>query len=115
MSVIKRNAAGFLFLFVCLTWGTTWMAMKLAVDTIPPLQATGLRFLIAAPFLIVLAKFYKAPLLFPAGKRWLMGIVSIFYFAIPFFLWRKIYCLWHCCHYFCQYADCRVNRVSIAA
>lgn len=82
----KRNSAALLFLFVCLTWGTTWMAMKLAVATIPPMEATGLRFLMAAPFLILLAKLYRAPLLFPRGQRWLMPIISLFYFAIPFFL-----------------------------
>ena len=40
-----------LFAIVCLTWGTTWLGIKLAVDTVPPLLAAGLRFVIAFPLL----------------------------------------------------------------
>ena len=58
-----------LFSAVALTWGTTWMAMKIAVATVPPIFATGLRFLCAAPLLLLLARYRRAPLLFPAGQR----------------------------------------------
>ncbi|PAW08263.1 EamA family transporter [Vibrio sp. V1B] len=75
-----------LFVSVCLIWGTTWFAMEVAVQTIPPIFATGLRFLIAAPLLIMLAKHLKQPLFFPKGKVFWMFVVAIFYFAIPFTL-----------------------------
>lgn len=75
-----------LFLSVCLIWGTTWFAMEVAVQTIPPIFATGLRFLIAAPILVMLAKNLKQPLFFPEGKVFWMFVVAIFYFAIPFTL-----------------------------
>lgn len=75
-----------LFSAVALTWGTTWMAMKIAVATVPPVFATGLRFLCAAPLLLLLARYKKAPLLFPAGQRGFQLCVMLFYFAIPFTL-----------------------------
>ncbi|MDA0108710.1 DMT family transporter [Vibrio sp. La 4.2.2] len=75
-----------LFVSVCLIWGTTWFAMEVAVETIPPIFATGMRFLIAAPLLVMLAKYLKQPLFFPKGKRAWMYVVAIFYFAIPFTL-----------------------------
>ena len=75
-----------LFVSVCLIWGTTWFAMEVAVQTIPPIFATGMRFLIAAPLLVILAKYLKQPLFFPKGKRVWMYVVAIFYFAIPFTL-----------------------------
>ncbi|WP_240206240.1 DMT family transporter [Vibrio sp. CyArs1] len=75
-----------LFVSVCLIWGTTWFAMEVAVETIPPIFATGMRFLIAAPLLVILAKYLKQPLFFPKGKRVWMYVVAIFYFAIPFTL-----------------------------
>lgn len=75
-----------LFISVCLIWGTTWFAMEIVVKTIPPIFATGLRFLIAAPFLVMLAKRLKQPLIFPQGKMYWMFIVAILYFAIPFTL-----------------------------
>ncbi|WP_444861325.1 DMT family transporter [Erwinia sp. INIA01] len=75
-----------LFGAVALTWGTTWMAMKIAVATVPPVFATGLRFLCAAPLLLLLARYRRAPLLFPAGQRGFQLCVMLFYFAIPFTL-----------------------------
>lgn len=75
-----------LFASVCLIWGTTWFAMEIAVKTIPPIFATGLRFLIASPLLMILAKHLKQPLVFPREKIYWMFIVAIFYFAIPFTL-----------------------------
>jgi len=75
-----------LFSLVSITWGTTWMAMKIAVETIPPLFATGIRFLIASPLLILLSYIIKAPLLFPHGQRNFQIFISFFYFSIPFTL-----------------------------
>jgi putative membrane protein PagO len=75
-----------LFLLVAFTWGTTWMAMKITVDTIPPLFATGLRFLSAAPLLLSMAWLTKTPILFPHGQRGFQAIICIFYFALPFSL-----------------------------
>lgn len=75
-----------LFTAVALTWGTTWMAMKIAVASVPPVFATGLRFLCAAPILLLLAHYKKAPLLFAKGQRGFQLCVTMFYFAIPFTL-----------------------------
>lgn len=75
-----------LFILVSLTWGTTWLAMRVAVDTIPPLFATGMRFIFSAPFLITIAWVRKTPLLFPKGQRLFQLVISIFYFSIPFSL-----------------------------
>lgn len=76
----------FLFSLVSITWGTTWIAMKIAVETIPPFFATGIRFLVASPLLIILSFLTKTPLLFPYGKRRFQIFISVFYFLIPFTL-----------------------------
>lgn len=75
-----------LFVMVSLTWGTTWLAMRIAVETIPPVFATGMRFVFASPFLISIALLTKTPLLFPSGQRLFQLIVCVFYFAMPFSL-----------------------------
>ncbi|QCI22143.1 DMT family transporter [Buchnera aphidicola] len=75
-----------LFSLVSITWGTTWIAMKIATETIPPFFATGIRFLVASPILIMLAYYTKTPLLFPPGQRWFQFVIAIFYFSIPFTL-----------------------------
>ncbi|MEJ2766829.1 DMT family transporter [Photobacterium sp. MCCC 1A19761] len=82
----SKSITFLLFLSVCLIWGTTWFAMELALRSIPPIFATALRFLLAAPLLALLAKVFKQPLLFPKGKRQWLLIVALMYFAIPFTL-----------------------------
>ncbi|MCW5196691.1 DMT family transporter [Buchnera aphidicola (Pemphigus obesinymphae)] len=75
-----------LFFLVSITWGTTWVAMKIVIDTIPPFFATGMRFLLAAPLLIIMAYYSNKPLLFPPGERYFQFFICIFYFSIPFSL-----------------------------
>ncbi len=75
-----------LFLAVSVTWGTTWMAMKIALTSFTPLLATGLRFLLASPVLIGFARAGGHPLLFPAGKRRFQCCLALFYFSLPFSL-----------------------------
>ncbi|EDS7076022.1 DMT family transporter, partial [Salmonella enterica subsp. enterica] len=83
---MRRVTILVLFLLVALTWGTTWLAMRIAAETIPPMFATGMRFMFAAPCLIVIAWLRKTPLLFPPGQRLFQLIICIFYFSIPFSL-----------------------------
>ncbi|QTM69249.1 DMT family transporter [Buchnera aphidicola (Hormaphis cornu)] len=75
-----------LFIIVSFTWGTTWMAMKITVHTIPPLFATGMRFLLASPILIAISSVTKSPLLFPIKHRLFQIFIIFFYFTIPFTL-----------------------------
>ncbi|VFP82182.1 DMT family transporter [Candidatus Erwinia haradaeae] len=75
-----------LFTAVSFTWGTTWMAMKIAVSSVPPILATGLRFLFATPLLFLLSRYKQAPLLFPSGQGLFQLYVTLFYFALPFTL-----------------------------
>jgi len=83
---MRRVAISVLFLLVVLTWGTTWLAMRIAAETIPPVFATGMRFMFAAPFLISIAWLRKKPLLFPPGQRIFQIVICVFYFSIPFSL-----------------------------
>ena len=44
------------FAVVCIVWGTTYLAIRIAVRTIPPFLLTGIRFTIAGIVLLVLAR-----------------------------------------------------------
>ncbi|PIE47188.1 MAG: EamA family transporter [Gammaproteobacteria bacterium] len=77
---------GILFTVVCLTWGTTWLGIKIAVETAPPLLASGLRFVIAFPFLLLLLKLFHSPLFFPKDKLGFFVLLTIGYFSVPYFL-----------------------------
>jgi putative membrane protein PagO len=75
-----------LFTIVILTWGTTWLAMKFALVSLPPIFATGLRFLSAAPLLFWLLHITRSSLLFPPGHRLFQFCVFLFCFCLPFTL-----------------------------
>ena len=40
--------------FVCLVWGTTYLAIRIALETIPPLLMGGIRFLVAGLLMIIM-------------------------------------------------------------
>lgn len=79
-------AAG--FVLVCFIWGTTWIAIKLAVTDLPPLTSSGLRFVIAAPVFIAACRYLKIPMRYPRKLTWFSVYIGAGYFAIPFFLYN---------------------------
>ncbi|XBC40991.1 MAG: DMT family transporter [Buchnera aphidicola (Nurudea yanoniella)] len=83
---MKKTIIISLFIMVSLTWSTTFIAMKIAINTIPPLFVTGMRFLLASFLLIYLCYYTNTTLFFPKGKNNFQIIICIFYFSIPFSL-----------------------------
>lgn len=56
----KTLTADLLLLFVAITWGSTFVIVKNAVDFLPPFSFNGVRFTLAAAFLLfVLLLFYR--------------------------------------------------------
>ncbi len=56
------------FAAVYLAWGSTFVAIRFAIESLPPFLMAGLRFLIAGSILYVFARLKKAAL--PSGKQW---------------------------------------------
>ncbi|WCE32534.1 DMT family transporter [Vibrio sp. SCSIO 43137] len=75
-----------LYSIVCLCWGTTWIGIKYATLSIPPLTASGLRFVIAFPFFLLIARVMKVPIFYPEGKTTFFWFITLVYFSIPYFL-----------------------------
>jgi putative membrane protein PagO len=83
----SRLVIALLYALVVLIWGTTWIAIRSAVESVPPITASGLRFAIAFPVLAVIVAGSRAvPLRYPTGKGRLFAVVTVGYFAIPFAL-----------------------------
>ncbi len=55
-------------------WGSTYLAIRIAIDTLPPFLMAGVRFLIAGGILLVWAKGRGAPL--PSGPVWKTSVIS---------------------------------------
>ncbi|MGZ7033411.1 MAG: EamA family transporter, partial [Thermoanaerobaculia bacterium] len=51
-----RGLALFAFAIVCTVWGTTYLAIRVAVETIPPLLLTSIRFTIAGVVMLAIAR-----------------------------------------------------------
>jgi putative membrane protein PagO len=75
-----------LFLIVCFSWGTTWLGIKIAVETVPPLTAAGLRFLIAFPLFLCFALARGDSILFPRSHTGFFVFVTLCYFSLPYYL-----------------------------
>lgn len=68
MSPVVRRRAYLAFVAVCLIWGTTYLAIKLALETIPPLTMGGLRYLTGGVILALILRVRGVRL--PAMRDW---------------------------------------------
>lgn len=71
----ERALAYIAFAIVCLVWGTTYLAIRVAVVTIPPFLLTGLRYSIAGIILLIAARVRNEPL--PRDPRVLANLCFI--------------------------------------
>lgn len=64
---------------VCFFWGTTYLAIRMALESLPPLMLVGLRYTISGSLLLLIAFFAKAHL--PSGRELaytaLFGVIII--------------------------------------
>src|SRR5260370_17039977 len=92
-SSVTGRAVFFGCAVLCLIWGRTWLAIRFLVRDAPPLEAAGIRFLIAGLLLVGLAWVQKRKR--PRGRRAWNGILvlSITIMAIPYGLlfWAEQY------------------------
>jgi drug/metabolite transporter (DMT)-like permease len=90
-SVRRRELLGYLAL--CLIWGTTWLAIRLVVREVPPLEAAATRFFVGAVLLLILAAAQKRK--WPSTKQeWQAVLVlSLTIMAVPYGLlfWAEQY------------------------
>ncbi len=56
------------YISLCLIWGSTWLAIRLVVRDVPPLQAAALRFLAAGVLLLGMAALQK--------RRWPADVIQ---------------------------------------
>jgi len=81
------------FMCICLLWGSSWAAVKIAIESIPPLLSLGIRFTIASSILgcIVIAKH----LIVPRDKSFWALVLSMCLasFTVPFMLitWAQLH------------------------
>jgi drug/metabolite transporter (DMT)-like permease len=97
------------YVAMCSIWGTTWLAIKIGLQTLPPVTGAGLRFTVAGIFLWALGRTVRAPrgeaapwrviiilaatmfggnyaLTYYAETGLASGLVAVLFGTLPFFL-----------------------------
>lgn len=74
------------YILICLIWGSTWIAIKIGLDTLTPMFAIGLRFLIASIVLFAIIKIKNIELQTDSQSINLYLFMSVFSYIIPFTL-----------------------------
>jgi drug/metabolite transporter (DMT)-like permease len=62
------------FLTIYLTWGTTFLAIRIAVETIPPFMVAGLRFFLAGGVMLPILLLQGGR--FPGPRRWRAATIA---------------------------------------
>ena len=76
----ERRLAYLAWIAVCIIWGTTYLGIRITLETMPPGLMSSMRWLLAASILIVYLRVQGEPL--PPASRWggiaLMGFLLLF-------------------------------------
>ena len=62
----SRLTYGATFAMLCAIWGSTWLAIRIGLDGVPPFLSASLRFVVAAGTLLVLSAVFRSRL--PRGR-----------------------------------------------
>lgn len=74
----------FSYVIISLIWGSTWLAIRLGLDSLTPLIASGLRFLVASLFIYIFMKYKNVQLQKDSKSIKLYYFLGIFSYFIPF-------------------------------
>jgi len=81
------------FVIISLVWGSTWLAIKIGLTSVPPFFAAGIRFLIASVVLYLILRLRGLSITFTPETRKLYAALIFLSYSIPFALvyWGQQY------------------------
>jgi tetratricopeptide (TPR) repeat protein len=71
----ERAVAYGAFAIVCIVWGTTYLGIAIALETVPPLLLTGSRFVVAGLIMLAIARLRGEKI--PRDKRTLANLALV--------------------------------------
>ncbi len=74
----------FVWLILCLVWGSTWIFIKIGLEDLPPITFASARFLLAVAILFVVIRVQKIPLPRTAKEWKLIALTGILQFSINY-------------------------------
>ena len=81
------------YILICTIWGSTWLVIKIGLETLTPLMAAGCRFMVASTILFALIMIRGVKIPFGRQERSFYLVVALTSFSIPFALvyWGEQY------------------------
>lgn len=74
------------YIAICTIWGSTWLVIKVGLETLTPLLSAGLRFAVAGLVLFTVIRIRKIAIEWNRNTIWFYAVVSLSSFSIPFAL-----------------------------
>jgi drug/metabolite transporter (DMT)-like permease len=74
----------FAYTAICTIWGSTWLVIKIGLETMTPLLSAGLRFALAGVVLYGIIRVKKITIPWNSDTRWFFLLASLTSFSIPF-------------------------------
>ena len=72
------------YILICLIWGTTWLAIKFAIFTLPPFFSAGIRFSVASILIFMVLKIRRYKFHFNLKQTIFLLLVGIGSFSVPY-------------------------------
>jgi drug/metabolite transporter (DMT)-like permease len=81
------------FVMLCLIWGSTWIAIKISLEGIPPILGAGFRFVISILVLLVLIWFKRLSLKINKKFFWISALTGFLIYSLDYGLiyWAEQY------------------------
>jgi drug/metabolite transporter (DMT)-like permease len=93
MKVSERFLIWIAFAIISTVWGTTWLAIRIGLETVPPFLSAGIRCLLASVVLYALVRFRRLPIPMTAQASKVYVSLGVLTIGIPFALiyWGQQY------------------------
>jgi drug/metabolite transporter (DMT)-like permease len=90
---MKPKASEAVFAALCFVWGSTWLAIKVGLEYLPPFLFAGMRFATATVALLLLMKLMHAHMPRDRSSWSLMLFLGVFQITVPYGLvfWGEQY------------------------
>ena len=72
------------YILICLLWGSTWLVIRLGLDSLTPILAAGIRFFVASIFIFGMMKIKKVSIQTDSLSVRLYLMMGFLSFVIPF-------------------------------
>ena len=82
----ERLKIYFAYIAICTIWGSTWLVIKIGLETMTPLLSSGLRFILAGMVLLSIIQYKKIAI--PTDRKTIgfLTMVALTSFSVPFAL-----------------------------